>query len=96
MKNAVVSLVALLVALLVGPAVEQKPAKTRGNIATKIVAYKSCFYRATDLKCAFILGSPLPVMLRVLVGFICTMYSVLAFSQAFTQPETGKTVDENF
>jgi hypothetical protein len=35
-------------------------------------------------------------MLRALISFVCTIYSVSAFSQAFAPPETGKTVDESF
>jgi hypothetical protein len=38
----------------------------------------------------------LAVMLRVLVSFACTIQSVSAFSQAFTPPESGKTVDESY
>lgn len=35
-------------------------------------------------------------MLRTLISFVCTIYSASAFSQAFTRPESGKTVDESF
>lgn len=35
-------------------------------------------------------------VLRVLVSFACTMQSISAFSQVFTPPESGKTVDESY
>ena len=35
-------------------------------------------------------------MLRALITFACTIYSASTFSQAFTPPESGKTVDESF